>query len=155
MWTSYEAEGGERGRGEQVTSRGSEVLCLRHGSRLREAGEGTQHGSVLSQETLVHPPQALDPSQGRESLHRGGERYRQAQTDSMQGGPGRVPREGRTPSQTGQDTPRPRDKTDSEETSAPQGRKSSSSQEIETFVLVKHVVRRCHHTATNSASSPT
>lgn len=65
------SEGGERGRDD---ARESEVLCLRHGSRLREAGEDTQHGSILSQETLVHPPQALDLSQSRESLHRGGQR---------------------------------------------------------------------------------
>lgn len=78
------------GEGDDV--RGSEVLCLRHGSRLREAGEDTQHGSVLSQETLIHPPQALDLSQGRESLHRGGERYREgpAERESMQGEEGRV-----------------------------------------------------------------
>lgn len=65
------SEGGERRRDD---ARESEVLCLRHGSRLREAGEDTQHGSILSQETLVHPPQALDLSQSRESLHRGGQR---------------------------------------------------------------------------------
>lgn len=62
--------GGEEKRGAAV--RGSEVLCLRHGGRLREAGEDTQHGPVLSQETLVHPSQALELSQSRESLQRGG-----------------------------------------------------------------------------------
>ncbi len=79
---SYVA-GSARGGGERRTDdvRGSEVLCLRHGGRLREAGEDTQHGSILSQETLVHPPQALDLSQSRESLHRGGERYRGGQTE--------------------------------------------------------------------------
>lgn len=63
-------------------ARGSEVLCLWHGGRLREAGEDAQHGSVLSQETLVHPPQALDLSQSRESLHRERrtERSRERQT---------------------------------------------------------------------------
>lgn len=66
------SEGGERKRAGDA--RGSEVLCLWHGSRFREAGEDAQHGSVLSQETLVHPPQALDLSQSRESLHRGGQR---------------------------------------------------------------------------------
>lgn len=60
--------------------RGSEVLCLRHGGRLREAGEDAQHGSILSQETLVHPPQGLDLSQSRESLHRGAQKYREGRT---------------------------------------------------------------------------
>lgn len=78
MWLRGEEEGGEK-RTDDV--RGSEVLCLRHGGRLREAGEDTQHGSILSQETLVHPPQALDLSQGRESLHRGAKRYREGQTE--------------------------------------------------------------------------
>lgn len=69
---AVEASGrvGEEKRGAAV--RGSEVLCLRHGGRLREAGEDTQHGPVLSQETLVHPSQALELSQSRESLQRGG-----------------------------------------------------------------------------------
>lgn len=76
------AEKGEGGGGMRAgDARGSEVLCLRHGSRLREAGEDTQHGSILSQETLVHPPQALDLSQSRESLHRGGEKDREGQTE--------------------------------------------------------------------------
>lgn len=71
MWLR---KGEEGEKGGQVVS---EVLCLRHGGRLREAGEDAQHGSVLSQETLVHPPQGLDLSQSRESLHRGGQRYRE------------------------------------------------------------------------------
>lgn len=87
----------EKGRvgGERRTDdvRGSEVFCLRHGGRLREAGEDTQHGSILSQETLVHPPQALDLSQSRESLHRGGERYREGQTENACREAGRVQRE--------------------------------------------------------------
>lgn len=66
------SEEGERKR--TGDARGSEVLCLWHGSRFREAGEDAQHGSILSQETLVHPPQALDLSQSWESLHRGGQR---------------------------------------------------------------------------------
>lgn len=74
-------------------ARGSEVLCLRHGSRLREAGKDTQHGSILSQETLVHPPQALGLSQSRESLHRGGERDREGQTEKACREAGRMQRE--------------------------------------------------------------
>lgn len=77
---SVEGSGREREkRGAAV--RGSEVLCLRHGGRLREAGEDAQHGPILSQETLVHPSQALDLSQSRESLHRGGESCREGATD--------------------------------------------------------------------------
>lgn len=83
--------GGEERRTDDV--RGSEVLRLRHGGRLREAGEDAQHGSILSQETLVHPPQALDLSQSRESLHRGGERYRKGQTEKACREAGRVQRE--------------------------------------------------------------
>ena len=84
MWLR---KGRASGKGGQVDARGSEVLRLRHGGRLREAGEDAQHGSVLGQETLVHPPQGLDLSQSRESLHRGGERYREGRTEkSMQGG---------------------------------------------------------------------
>lgn len=67
-------QGSEGGESRRDDARESEVLCLWHGSRLREAGEDTQHGSILSQETLVHPPQALDLSQSRESLHRRGQR---------------------------------------------------------------------------------
>lgn len=78
-----EEEGGRRRTGDV---RGSEVLRLRHGRRLREAGEGAQHGSIFSQETLVHPPQGLDLSQSRESLHRGGERYREGQTERKHAG---------------------------------------------------------------------
>lgn len=76
--------GGSGKGGERRTDdlRGSEVLCLRHGGRLREAGEDAQHGSILSQETLVHPPQGLDLSQSRESLHRGGQRYRVGQKET-------------------------------------------------------------------------
>lgn len=66
------SEGGERKRAGDA--RGSEVLCLWHCCRFREAGEDAQHGSILSQETLVHPSQALDLSQSWESLHRGGQR---------------------------------------------------------------------------------
>lgn len=65
-------KGGGGGEKRGAAVRGSEVLCLRHGGRLREAGEDTQHGPVLSQETLVHPSQALELSQSRESLQRGG-----------------------------------------------------------------------------------
>lgn len=79
-----EAGGRERKGGDDV--RGSEVLCLRHGGRLSEAGEDAQHGSILSQETLVHPSQAVDLSQSRESLHRGGESCREgADRRSVQG----------------------------------------------------------------------
>lgn len=75
-------EGSEREREKRgAVVRGSEVLCLRHGGRLREAGEDAQHGSILSQETFVHPSQALDLSQSRESLHRGGESCREGPTD--------------------------------------------------------------------------
>lgn len=83
-------KGTERGKRRTDDVRGSEVLCLRHGGRLREAGEDTQHGSILSQETLVHPPQALDLSQGRESLHRGGQRYREGPTEKACRAAGRV-----------------------------------------------------------------
>lgn len=82
--------GGRERRTDDV--RGSEVLRLRHGGRLGEAGEDAQHGSILSQETLVHPPQALDLSQSRESLQRGGEREIQQrgadreERESVQGG---------------------------------------------------------------------
>lgn len=77
-------EGERRKGGDDV--RGSEVLCLRHGGRLSEAGEDAQHGSILSQETLVHPSQAVDLSQSRESLHRGGESCREgADRLSVQG----------------------------------------------------------------------
>lgn len=73
-----ECEGKQEGEREKGGDdvRGSEVLCLRHGGRLSEAGEDAQHGSILSQETLVHPSQALDLSQNRESLHRGRELQR-------------------------------------------------------------------------------
>lgn len=72
------AGGGDKRKTDDIG--GSEVLCLRHGGRLREAGEDTQHGSILSQETLVHPPQGLDLSQSRESLHRGAQKYREGRT---------------------------------------------------------------------------
>lgn len=83
---------GGGGRRNTDDVRGSEVLCLRHGGCLREAGEDSQHGSVLSQETLVHPPQGLDLSQSGESLHRGGERYREGQTEKACREAGRVQR---------------------------------------------------------------
>lgn len=95
MWLRRSGGGRRRvGGGERRTDdvRGSEVLRLRHGGRLGEAGEDAQHGSILSQETLVHPPQALDLSQSRESLHRGGEREIQRrgedreERESVQGG---------------------------------------------------------------------
>lgn len=83
---SVKGSGRERGKGGDDV-RGSEVLCLRHGGRLSEAGEDAQHGSILSQETLVHPSQALDLSQNRESLHRGRESCREgAGRRSVQGG---------------------------------------------------------------------
>lgn len=84
-----EAPGGQRskeGSGKEreergVAVRGSEVLCFRHGGRLREAGEDAHQGPILCQETLVDPSQALDLSQSRESLHRGGESCREGPTD--------------------------------------------------------------------------
>lgn len=51
---------GEQGGGIRVNGGSSEVLCFWHRGRLGEAGQDAQHGSVLSQETLVHPPQGPD-----------------------------------------------------------------------------------------------
>lgn len=44
---------------------GLEVLCLRQGGHLGKVGEDTQHGPVLSQETLIAAPQC----QNREGLY--------------------------------------------------------------------------------------